>query len=351
MSATTDRIDSLLKDPLAMLRAGSGATGFVGADIPIEVLLATGRPFGHLPWRIEGNTPWADQRLESSFPFWARSVLEDWHAGRFDQLAQVVFSRSEDAAQRLYYYVRELQRRGALKGPQPVIFDIALIPRAVSLSRTAESILQLATELRVDASRLPQAIAKANALRQRLLQLQQARSSDGAFHERLARAVLFTDASTWIDSLEVPAGRDGGRVLLAGSMPPDERLHRAVESAGATIVAEAHVHGLSRLGSPVTLNTDNAAMALAQQLTSNSISPRSFIDRAEWIVSQSRAAKANAVVLWLTREEEALGWHVPAQRKALEAAGIPALLLTSRRWQADDGAPEAIAQFVTEQCR
>lgn len=144
----------------------------------------------------------------------------------------------------------------------------------------------------------------------------------------------------------MPAAEAGGpRVLLAGSAPPDERLHSAIESAGASVIAEAHVHGLGRLGPQVSPGGEALERVLAQQLMQASIGPRAFIDRARWIVAQVAAAAADAVVLWLSREDEALAWHVPAQRRALAAAGIPALVLTAARWSADDGAPERIAEF------
>ena len=54
-------------------------------------------------------------------------------------------------------------------------------------------------------------------------------------------------------------------------------------------------------------------------------------------------------MIWLIREDEALAWTAPVQRRALAAAGIPVLLLAARRWQADDDTAERIAEFV-ERC-
>jgi hypothetical protein len=122
-------------------------------------------------------------------------------------------------------------------------------------------------------------------------------------------------------------------------------LHQAVEAAGATVVAEAHVHGLARLGGPVAVESHDSFHSLAQHLRANSVAPRSTIDRSSWLVRQAHQSRADAVVLWLTREEEGLAWHVPAQRGALQEAGIPCLALTVRRWHADDGALDEIGDF------
>jgi hypothetical protein len=330
---------------------GPKVLGFVGPDLPIEVLMATGRPFGHLPWGTDGITPWADRWLESGFPGWARSVLESWHRGEFDDLHAVVFSRADDASQRLFYYVRELQQRGLLRGPRVLVFDIALIPRDSSLAHTADSVLSLAQALDVAPEALPGAIERANILRRRLQLVQQDRLGQGDYYERLARAALWNDASTWIDGITLPRMPAAHRVLLAGSTPPDDRLHRAVEAAGASVIAEAHAHALGRLGPPISSATDMPHFAIARHLRDGSVGSRSFLDRARWVVDQAKASRAAAVILWLTREDEALAWQVPAQRKALAAAGIPALILPATNWLADGPTLQQIAQFCRETFR
>jgi hypothetical protein len=343
---TMHSLDARLGDPLAALGVRDDAIGFVGCDIPIDVLLASGRPFGHLPWRAAGETPRADRWLESSFPFWARSVLEQWHEGAFDALGTVVFSRADDASQRLYYYVRELQRRSLLRGPMPQMFDIALLPRESSVAHTAAAILALGREIGVEPSRLCAGIERANRLRATLERFAQHRVAHGALYERLARAALWSDPTRWIDDIALPAdGAGGRRVLLAGSVPPDDRFHRAVESAGACVIAEAHVHEIGRLGAAVAaVAGEPPERALARQLMHASTGPRAVLDRAAWIVARATAARA-AVILWLTREDEALAWHVPVQVRALATAGIPTLVLPAARWSADDGALERIVEF------
>lgn len=324
------------------------AIGFVGTDIPVDVLLASGRPFGHLPWQADEATPWADSWLESGFPGWARSILQQWHAGAFDGLSVVVFSRADDASQRLYYYVRELQARGALRGPAPLIFDLALVPREASLLHSARSVADLARRLDVADDALADGIERANLLRGALLRLQQSRATQGPYHERIGRAALWSDASEWIGAVARADGALVPRVLLAGSMPPDDRLHRAVEEGGGCVVAEAHAHALGRLGPSLTMHGDAPARAIARHLVSHSTGPRAFLERGGWIVRQAREANCAAVILWLTREDEALAWQLPAQRRALDEAGIPALVLPAARWRADDGAPDRIRDFCRQ---
>jgi hypothetical protein len=114
------------------------------------------------------------------------------------------------------------------------------------------------------------------------------------------------------------------------------------------VVAETHVLGIGRLGPAVAAARERPELALAQQLRAACIGPRATIDRAGWIVGCARAARAVAVVLWLTREDEALAWHVPSQRKALGAAGLPTLVLPAARWQLDERAIDRLTGFLEE---
>src|SRR5690606_20369028 len=253
-------IDFRLREPLEAYRDGSGGIGFVGPDIPIEVLIASGRPFGHLPWRADRPTPWADRWLESSFPYWSRSILEQWHEGVFDALETVVFSRSDDASHRLYYYVRELQQHGKLRGPKPLVFDIALIPRESSLAHTETALIELMRALGVDVDALPDAIERANALRRSFARLESSRVANGPLYERLGRAALWANPCDWVDALRLPESTAAAtRLLLAGSTPPDERLHEAAEAAGASIVSEANALALGRLGPELDAASARAA--------------------------------------------------------------------------------------------
>jgi hypothetical protein len=346
-AAMNDPVTAVLDAPLTALRRDG--LGFVGPDVSIDLLLASGRPFGHLPWKVAGATPFADQWLESSFPGWSRSILQQWHEGAFDGLHAVVFSRSDDASQRLYYYVRELQQRGLLKGPRTLILDLALVPRESSFEHTAASVASLARDLSIDEAALRDGVARADALRSTLNQRQQHRTADGVFFERLARAALWSDPTKWIDTAPAPhSGNSPWRVLLAGSVPPDERLHRVIEGAGSSVVAEMHVHALGRLGRPLVAPESSAARHVARQLVATATGPRAFFDRAQRIVNQAREARAAAVILWLTREDEGLAWHVPAMRQALTAANLPALVLPAASWRADDGVPERIEGFCRE---
>ena len=283
----------------------------IGADLPLTVLRATGRLAGPLGWNIDRAFPRAGQWLESKFATWAFSVLEDWVEGAFDGLEAVVFSRSDDSAQRLYYYVCELRRRGLIAGPEPLLFDVGFINRPTSEARTIAAVRALAARFGV---------------------------ADDAVEAALAAEAPMSGAT--------PA--DGPACLLAGSPPPDQRIHAMIEAAGFRAAGDTLQDLWSQSCPGVARGSGDPCAAIGRALHARQHGPRGFYDRGAALVQAARTAGARCVVLWYVEEDEAQIWHLPAQRRALDAAGLPALVLTRRSWRADDGLDGEIAAFLRE---
>jgi hypothetical protein len=287
-----------------------GNLAHVGPNLPQDLLRATGRHAGVLAFDPDAPTPRADEWLESKFAPWARSIVQSWAEGRYDQLGQVLFSRADDSAQRLYYYICELQRRGLLAGPEPLILDIAKIPRASSTGRTIDALRALAARLRVTRDDLAASIAVCN-------------------RERVRPA----------------PGVAEPMCLLAGSPPPDRRLHEAIAAAGFAACGPTLGETWSDLG-PVVDAGGDPFFSLGLQLHALERGPRAFADAGAALERDVIETCAKAVVLWQIEEDEAQAWHLPAQRAALARAGVPALVLTRRDWLARDGAGDEIAAFL-----
>jgi len=346
----TPTIDAILADPLAPARGAARAVGYVGFDVPIDLLLAPPIHAVHLPWRAAASFPNAGRWLESGFPDWSRAILEDWTAGRFDFLDKVIFTRGDDAAQRLYYYICELQRRGDIGGPEPLIFDIARIGRETSVGRTVRSVRRLADRIGLSEDDLRAGIARANARRARFAQWEAAREGDGAAYARIARASLYAPVDELLGDGVKPRPAGKGGVLLAGSVPPDETLHEAVEAAGWSVTGEANDLSLMRHGPAVPTDGDPAE-AIGRQAQALPLGARSFANRGPIVVEAARRARAGAVILWYVEEDEAQVWQIPAQVEELAAAGIPTLVLTRRKWSGGDDTVARIQDFLKEQSR
>lgn len=349
MHTISDTLDPILADPLALARRSTKPLAYVGNDIPPDLALASERLFCHLPWQSGRPTPWADRWLESAFPGWARSMLEDWANGAFDFFEAVIFSRGDDAAQRLYYYICELQRRGHLSGPRALILDVSKVPRQSSIHHCRQALVTLLDELDMDAGTLAQGIEAANLRRRWYQDLLQVPALPGQLMENLARAVLFQDVYQQLGELPLPSAPTTQLpLLLGGSAPPDDRFHRAAEAVGWNVCGELHQRSLARYGLPINDYGSDALSALAQHLHGNAYGSRSFSDRAGLLAAEIAMRDARAVVLWLTEEDESLAWDVVRQRAVLEQLQLPALILTRRHWDGLDGAVDEIVHFLEE---
>jgi benzoyl-CoA reductase/2-hydroxyglutaryl-CoA dehydratase subunit BcrC/BadD/HgdB len=348
-----------LQDPLLAARvaakAGQRIIGYVGADIPVELILAANAVPVRLRGKVNAPTPRADQYLESAFLPETRAIAEQWLSGDLDFLDAVIFPRSSDSSQRLYYYLCELQRRRLCTGPTPLLYDLATIARHTSTDHTLRSTQALATALGVVMTELAKACQRTTqraALLSRLQSLRMATPTlSGSIAFSIARAAEFDWShdfhkalSAWLDNASLTPS--SARVLLAGSVPPDEQLHLAVEAAiataaSATIVAER----IETQYSPA-LNSGDAITALAQR-HHESVSPAQCMLRStHWIAEQASSARAHGVIIWLIEEDEALPWELAGQIRALNEAKIPVLTLTRQRACADANTLNAISQFV-----
>lgn len=341
-------ISRTLADPLAAARTARRAIGYVGPDLPLDMLLASDLFPCHLPWDADRPHGRSAEWLETSFAPWTFSMLDAWLEGQFDFFEYVLFSRGDDSSQRLYYYICELQRQGLAAGPTPLIFDVAHVKRPTSLAHTVASVRTLAQRLEIGDDALCAGIDVANRRRRLLAAVEAERDGPGSYYERIARASLFKDIDDSLSGIKHSGGDAEGRVLLAGSAPPDDRVHRAVEETGWTVVGEFHDRVLGRLGPVIDSREGDPAERIGAQAHYLSVGPRVFGDQTGALLQDVRRTRADAVILWLIEQDEARLWRVPEEKAALEEAQIPSLILTRRRWDAADGTVDEVAQFLKE---
>ena len=284
----------------------------IGPNLPIDLLTASGRFTGPVAFAPDRSAPTASKWLESKFAPWAFCVLENWAEGLYDGLESIVFSRADDTSHRLYYYVCELQSRGLIGGPAPIIFDIAKIDRPSSIDRIASQVRLLADRLGVTEVMLAAAIREMNAVR---------REASGT------------------------ASSDARPCLLVGTAPPDLRLHSVVERSGFTPFGDTIVDDWSAQGALVDESQD-PFRALAEQVHANPHGPRSMADPGKILRQRIETIKPEAIILWRIEEDEAQAWHLPAQITALQESGLPHLVMTRRDWLCRDGAPAEITTFL-----
>ncbi len=351
----TQILRTLRSDPQHAARsraaAGERVVGYVGNDVPVALILASGA----LPVRLRAGLPadasGVDRFVESSFAPELRSIANQWLQGAFDHLDAVIFARGDDSGQRLYYYLCELQRRGLCAGPRPLLYDVAGLPRGSSTEHTLESTRLLAEQLGAPVPALAPALERV-ARREALLATVQARRllpaplpGSAAWTFEYACACdwrpSFDDAARgWLeDAPLLPMPR---RVLLAGDPPPDEQLHMAIEVAGASVVLE-----LTESACANTASHRDPLAAIAAEFQRRESPALSMRRNAQWLAERAQECRADAVLVWLSEHDEALPWEIPRQMQSLSVAGIPVLLLERQPWSV----PAAVVSQVMHLAR
>jgi hypothetical protein len=346
------QLDATLNNPLRHISA-SRAVGTLGGDIPIELILAADAlptPLGATSER-RGDLSLADRFLESSFSLESRIVAQQWLSGELDALQAVVFSRSDDSAQRLYYYICELQRMGECGGPRPLIYDIARIARSSSLAHTVESTKLLAAALGVHDDRLPAATQRVAARARLLKQLLDLRASNAAPPGSVAHRIVRAARLDWSEQFERSLRawltdplvvEPAQRVLLVGSAPVDERLHLALETDGNVIVGE--INEAPQL--IANEQPDASVEAIAQQVYLQTRAARGQLQLPSEIVRTVRALRVGAVIVSMRATDTGIAWEAPRIEQALREAGVPLLMLTSQPDNWDEQTLARVTQFV-----
>ncbi len=330
-------LDRILGDPLRAVGSGRRGIGYLGWDVPVELILAAGAEPVHLGELAVEDTALADRFLENSFSAQSRGVAQRWLAGDLDSLEAVIFSRSDDSAQRLYYYLCELQRMGECKAPRPLLYDLARIGRATSVAHTIESTRSLGVALGVDEQRLIGAVRRVADRLALLDELAKLRTADfvplGSLANRISRAARGDwseefDASVreWLARPETVQPRK--RVLLVGSVPTDERLHDALEVDGVVVVGE-----INEARPAVSIQGAAAASAIervAHRCYHQTTAATALLQSPAEIVTTARALRVDGVIVWMLATDTGLAWEAPRLERALREAKLPTLMLTSQ---------------------
>jgi benzoyl-CoA reductase/2-hydroxyglutaryl-CoA dehydratase subunit BcrC/BadD/HgdB len=345
----------------AFKAAGGKVIGYVGNTVPVELIAAVGA----YPLRLTevfAETPHADRYMEELFDPIVRGVFEKMLAGGYDFLDAVVLPRTSDSVQRLYYYLCEVRRMGEADVPTPLLYDLLHTPWSTSAdyndARTAElfEALGLITGVAPDPERLSAAIGLANDRRRALTAFADLRRAEPArVSGAQANAVFVASQTLPVEEFTValdaaaPLFADrltGKRLVLVGSGQPSPALHRLIEGKSAVVVGDFHEFGEPMIGPEIALN-ELPLRTLASHYHRDVASSRTFPQSTAPLTDFVRACGADGVIFYYLYEEEALTWEYPAQRRALEAMGVPSICFESMPPVLDEAAiGERIAAFV-----
>ena len=326
------------------LRRGTGVVGRIGNTVPNELVLAC----GWLPVLVaaerEAPTPTADVYMEPSIAPETRSLFESLLRGDCASFELLVLSRPYA---HLYYYLKEVFRQGRAPRVPPLwMYDLMQSQREAvraynwDRTRALRDRLEQLSGVEITASRLRASMALTNTVRALQRRLQELRwqgrvSGVDALHAIGAGYFMPPDAyaetlAEYLATLGSAASLDGRpRLLVLPSEPLSHvELHRALEAAGALVVAEDDWWGSRAPGNdipPTGDALDGIFLKYWNDTATQNVYPAA--PREAWFTTHAARPDVDAVVFYLPPSDHQLGWDYPRLNAWLADQGKPSLLL------------------------
>lgn len=346
------------RDRAALAYKATGkVVGCFGPDVPEEIFIAAGM----LPVQICGDPALApdaaDRYIERAFDPYIRSqfgrvVIQ----GAYRYLDHLVVSSSSDALVRVFYYLRALRRcEPDLPIPDLYCFDMVhsrFRTSALYNHDRAREFKRVVGDWRgefIGDKALADAIAVCNNYRALLREMSALRAPDpprvsGVEALQVTGASMFLPRDEYAQMLRAflaeARGRPalpGVRLFVTGSAQDHDHFYELVESCGAVVVAEDHDWGNRHFEGQVDLGADpTQAIVDRYHMRSPAASRASISARVKTLVEQACAARAAGVIAFIYQKDDAPAWDFPEQRRALQAAGIPVLLLDNQPYPMGD---------------
>ncbi|HET7566917.1 MAG TPA: 2-hydroxyacyl-CoA dehydratase family protein [Gaiellaceae bacterium] len=279
------------------------ALGVVGADVPRELVEASGHVALRLAPLADVDRSFADRALGRGVGEAARGILAALLEGAYP-VERVVLCHDSDHTVRLYTALRRLAPRLDLW-----FLDLLHQPRATTDAYDRARLAELAGWLG-GAGDLPGAIAagnRARALGPRLAALRREGRIAGADALALLGAGTALPAARYAELLESALAdaperpRPRASVLLLGSEHHDDAVYASVDETGAAVVAETHGWGESLLAGRVDEDGDPLDALVRHYRPRPRVEPD----------------PADVQVAWIAPGDEAVAWSLPAERRRL----------------------------------
>jgi benzoyl-CoA reductase/2-hydroxyglutaryl-CoA dehydratase subunit BcrC/BadD/HgdB len=338
---------------------GTAVIGFVGTDVPRELITAAGA----MPLRLHSQTgaPSASavRLLGEATDVVAQSILSQVLAGELDFLTGIVISRDSEASLQMFYVLRQLVARGT--GMPPVhLIDLLHLPRPSTERYNQGQVVVCAQVLAgwtgnlVSGDSLAAAISVHRDLREQVAAVQALRvggvvSGTAGLHVAAAADSLPpAEAVVWFERLvrsaaaepEPVSGR-GLRLFFCGSAQDQDGVYRAIEDADVQIVGEDHDWGMIASAASIPLSADSTYEGLLRQVAwsyhyrSPAAATAPLAVHALWSADQAAACGA-AAVLCLTRVfDDAPAWDYPKMAEHLRDRGVPSVLVARQQMRPD----------------
>ncbi|MBU9723177.1 MULTISPECIES: 2-hydroxyacyl-CoA dehydratase subunit D [Bacillaceae] len=344
--------------------------GFLGSEVPEELLIAA----GFLPIKVAG-TEKTDTRigsvyLESGFDPMIHAQFTRLVEGSYSYLDHLIVSNSSDALIRSYYYLRALHHvEREVLFPKPFFHDFlhtkfhssALYNR----DRTKDLINQIEvwTGEPLREERIVEAIKTCNETRTLLKKMDSFRRCEqprisGVHALKIIGASMFMEKvefnnllKQYLDKVSEMPVIKGVRLFVTGSSHEHTQFYEAIEREQAVIVGEDHENGSRYYEGLVDQEVDPIdGIVDRYHYRFNPSSQATVSERVASLSENVVAAKAQGVISFIYRSDDAPSWDFPEQKKILDKLGIPVLLLDKQDYKVADekGLRKKLNQFIDE---
>jgi len=330
--------------------SGGKVAGYIGVDVPEELLIAA----GFFPLRITGDpggsTALADKYVGTAFSPMVRSIFNRLLDGTYAFLDHLIISNSSEATLRLFYCLREIKRLEPYPGlPDIYFFEFLHTKFRTSVLYNRDRVGEFKKQLQkwigkeITGDALREAITLCNENRHLLHEIARLRTEamprlSGVEALQIIGASMFmpkTDHNKLLRRLlneadQLPT-RDGMRLFIEGSSPDHLQFYELVESGQATIVAEDSDWGNRYFDMLVDESIDPLdAITDRYHFKAPSPTKSTIQERVDYCVRKATEATVDGVIFFILHSENPPSWDYPEQRNALEARDIPTLCLP---WQ------------------
>lgn len=350
--------------------AGKAIMGFLDTGFPEEIALAAGMVPVLLTGDPHGTTAATEGHVDRAIPGRARQLYEGFLTGRYDFTDAVTITGGDRYLANTYGFLDAYHQTSG----QSVTGKLFYLERSRGTYREHRNFnrdrlglfrhaLAAHTGTTIDDDALSEAIAVVNRSRRLLQRLAQARVStpgviSGTHAVTIQLASMLMPKQDFNAALEglldhLPqqvTATDRPTVFLTGSPVDHIEVHRAIEAAGAHVVAE-NMEFAGRFDHTLAREDIDPLEALADRYTYKFPDAWGFgrDRRISGNVKTARQSGADAVLFFHTRYDSSTGWDYPDLRAGLHHQDIPTFAVPDQPYLMGEegGLAARIAEIVS----
>jgi benzoyl-CoA reductase/2-hydroxyglutaryl-CoA dehydratase subunit BcrC/BadD/HgdB len=361
------------RSAMAWKASGGKVVGYLCDNVPDELIAAA----GFFPLRISGD-PLSDGRATRTLvdslyppdvatrPDFVTSILDRLLDGTYEFLDFLIVPHNRNAIQSIYRELSDARRRRPDLPTFPCYYlDKAWSSSFVSESYNRDELLRLKAQLeawsgaQVTDPALAAAVAEANRGRRLLAEVAGLRAARPSRLSGVEALQIFGSSMVmrradhnhlledFLNTASQAPPREGPRVFLGGSPLDHTRIYEAIESCGATVVAEDHCWGNRIADLPVDEGVA-PLLGLAERFHRRPACSITIPLKAtvEGCAMRAAMADVDAAIFYVIERDWSQNWETPGEVSALEGRGVPTLHLKGQAY--DGGDPVALRRKVSE---